>query len=379
MEFRNVITIDEVRVFPLRAKGGISPRMALGSMPTRPALLIRVRDEERCAGWGEIWANFPPRANIHKAHIIEDVVCPILEGIEFKDPREVQEYLRNRLEVYFLHIGQVTVFEHILAGIDVALWDLALQREGLPFTEFMGIAGSEAPSYASSINIDDLEQLVPYHAGLGQTCFKLKIGFEEIDDHDFLKRVARLCPADTQIMVDSNQSWDLKTATEILNALEEFQPLFAEEPLRADACPGDWEQLSNSTSIPIAAGENIYGVENFLRMASAGLRYLQPDIAKWGGMTGILELSAVLPEGVVLWPHFMGSAVGQMAALSATAAIGKGATCEMDVYENGLRTELCGEVFTITKGMVRLPDSPGLVLPPIPGRLAEFSDPYCRS
>ena len=150
--------------------------MALGTMPTRPALLIRISDGDGCYGWGEVWANFPPRANIHKAHIIEDVVSPKLTGMSYVEPSEIPERLREELSVYFLHVGQRRVFEHILAGIDMALWDLALRRMDKSFAEFMDLPATAAPTYASSINSNDLERLIPHHAGLGQVHFKLKIG-----------------------------------------------------------------------------------------------------------------------------------------------------------------------------------------------------------
>ena len=175
-------------------------------------------------------------------------------------------------------------------------------------------------------------------------------------------------------MVDSNQSWTLDEAKHALASLEEFSPLFAEESLVANTPLSEWESLAQSTSIPLAGGENIYGVENFLTMANVGLQVLQPDVAKWGGVTGALDLAKALPEGVVLWPHFMGTAVGQIAALSITNAVGRGSVCEMDVNKNVLRTDLCGEVLNIKQGTVTLANDAGLVVPPEPSQLDEFKE-----
>ncbi|MDE2914012.1 MAG: mandelate racemase/muconate lactonizing enzyme family protein [Paracoccaceae bacterium] len=374
MTFRHIITLASIAVFPIRAKGGVSPRMALGSMPTRPALLIRVEDTDGCFGWGEIWANFPPRGNLHKAHIIEDVVAPHLQGARYVEPREIGAFLRKQFSIYFLHAGQLEVFEHILAGIDTALWDLALRKAGRSFAEFMGISESSAQSYASSINAGDLERLIPHHASLGQTYFKLKIGFAEHGNRKIVERAARLCPGGSRIMVDSNQSWTLAKAKETLGKLEDLSPYFAEESLPANAPLADWDELASSTRIPLAGGENIYGIESFCAMANAGLRILQPDVAKWGGVTGALDLVCAMPRGTYLWPHFMGTAVGQVAALSISAVLGETSSCEVDVNENALRTELCGDIITVKNGRVNLPSEPGLVMPPIHDRLVTFMD-----
>lgn len=375
--FRHSITINQIRLFPLRAIGGVSPKMAIGSMPTRPALLVRIDDTDGCHGWGEVWANFPPRANQHKAHLIEDVITPAIKGTSFVEPREVEIQLRETLSVYFLHIGQQQIFEHILAGLDTALWDLALRKEGKSFAEFMQLTRTEAPTYASSINVPDLERLIPHHTNLGQKFFKIKIGFLGKDEQKAVARAHELCPNDARLMIDSNQSWALKEAQETLASLEAFDPYFAEESLPANAPLKEWEQLANATSIPLAGGENIYGINNFQAMANAGLKILQPDVAKWGGVTGALDLAAQLPAGTQLWPHFMGSAVGQMAAVSIAAAVGEQqvseSVCEVDVNDNQLREDLCGDVGRINQGCVELQKAPGLVAEPLTEQLKELA------
>lgn len=348
--------------------------MALGTMPTRPALLVRLEDSTGAFGWGEVWANFPPRANIHKAHLIEDVVAPHLKQMAFSDPREVTETLRAKLSVYFLHVGQTEVFEHILAGLDAALWDLALRHGGQSFAQFMGLCDNRANCYATSINAEDLETLLPRHADMGQRHFKLKIGFAEHGTAAIVERAAGLCPRGARIMVDSNQSWTLNQAKSALNEIATYDPFFAEESLRADAPIDDWEALARSTNIPLAAGENIYGIENFRRMSDAGLQVLQPDVAKWGGISGALDLADALPDDTLIWPHFMGTAIGQMAALSISAALGARSSCEVDVNENALRTDLCGDVVQIKNGTVALPTAPGLVPPPLAEALQDFAD-----
>lgn len=109
-------------------------------------------------------------------------------------------------------------------------------------------------------------------------------------------------------------------------------------------------------------------------MMGVGLRILQPDVAKWGGISGALDLAAAVPKDVLIWPHFMGTAVGQVVALSVSAALGDRSFCEVDVNENALRTDLCGDILQIREGCVALTPETGLVVPPMPERLTQFSD-----
>jgi len=373
--FSQPLTLSHVNVHPLRTSGGISPSMALGIMPTRPALLISITDTQGCTGWGEVWANFPPRANIHKAHLIEDIVAPKLNGYSYIDPREANTFLRADLEVYFLHVGQDRVLEHILAGLDAALWDLSLRSAGQTFVEHLGLT-SISPSYASSINPSDLDAKFQEHTGYGQSAFKLKLGFGDKEDVAFVREAYAKRPAEARLMVDSNQKWTPEQAKRMLERLAVFDLLFAEEPIPANASLATWECLAESSSIPLAAGENVYGKDAFIAMANAGVTYLQPDVAKWGGVSGALDLAANVPSCVKIWPHFMGTALGQMAALSVTGALGDGAVCEMDVNLNPLRTELCGGNLTVNHGMTCLTRDPGLVTPPIPAMLAKFTEAH---
>ena len=104
------------------------------------------------------------------------------------------------------------------------------------------------------------------------------------------------------------------------------------------------------------------------------MKVLQPDVAKWGGMSGALDLAKQVPDDVTIWPHFMGTAVGQIAALSISAALGRASSCEVDVNENPLRTDLCGDVLRIEQGKVALPEAPGLIVPPLQDRLDRFAE-----
>lgn len=102
-------------------------------------------------------------------------------------------------------------------------------------------------------------------------------------------------------------------------------------------------------------------------------------MAKWGGVSGTLDLANAVDSDTIIWPHFMGTAVGQMAALSVTAAIGNLSVCEMDVNRNPLRTALCGDVLEIESGSVALVSDCGLVAEPLKECLLEFTKKHLIS
>ena len=76
-------------------------------------------------------------------------------------------------------------------------------------------------------------------------------------------------------------------------------PAWLEEPLRADRPVSEWQQLARGTPIPLAAGENLIGAEAFESMISGGaLGVVQPDLAKWGGLSGCRPVIEQIHGGV---------------------------------------------------------------------------------
>ncbi len=63
------------------------------------------------------------------------------------------------------------------------------------------------------------------------------------------------------------------------------------------------------------AGENVRGAEELAALAAdGGVAVIQPDVAKWGGITGCLAAARqVLARGRRYCPHFPGAGIGRPA------------------------------------------------------------------
>ena len=73
-----------------------------------------------------------------------------------------------------------------------------LRSAGKSFAGFMGIAPM-AKCYASSINQPDLMKRLSDHAQMGQTEFKLKIGFDADKDEAFLEAATQNLPVGARL------------------------------------------------------------------------------------------------------------------------------------------------------------------------------------
>ena len=90
------------------------------------------------------------------------------------------------------------------------------------------------------------------------------------------------------------------------------------------------------------------------------LRFVQPDVGKWGGVSGGLAVARnAARHGIAYCPHWLGGGVGLAASLHVLA--GSGSTdgwAEVDANPNPLREGVCA--LALEDGWVTLPDAPGL-------------------
>ena len=236
---------------------------SFGIMRDRPMVLVRVEDDDGAVGWGETWCNFPTVGAEHRARLIESVIAPLLEGRSFERPEEAFRLLNARTAVLALQAGEPGPIAQAIAGVDIALWDLAARRAGEPLWRMLGGRSPRVRVYASGLNPDEPEKLAAKKRAEGFAAFKLKVGFGADRDIANLKALRRELGDDVDLMVDANQGWSLNDAVEMAPRLEAFDLRWLEEPLRADSPWNDWEVLSRHTRIPLAAGENIGSDDGF--------------------------------------------------------------------------------------------------------------------
>jgi L-alanine-DL-glutamate epimerase-like enolase superfamily enzyme len=201
--------------------------------------------------------------------------------------------------------------------------------------------------------------------GRGHRAFKLKIGFDPQRDRGNLRGLRRLV-GDRFLAVDVNQGWSVDQALKLAPPLEEFNLGWIEEPLRADRPWSEWRALQKRLTTPLAGGENIAGRENFAAALTAGvLTVVQPDAAKWGGITGCIAVARdVLASKRHYCPHFLGGGIGLVASAHLLAGSGGGGLLEVDSNDNPLRQDFCGAVAVVKDGEIVLPETPGLGIEP---------------
>ncbi len=357
----SAITLASVEAFAYRVPIKLPIKVAFGTFRDRPMVLVRLRDIDGNEGWGEAWCNWPAVGAEHRARLVADL-GERLVGRSFESPQQAFHELSSELEVLVLQTGEVGPIAQALAGIDIALWDLDARRSGLPLYRHLGAAALQSvPVYATGINPDEPERFAAARYEEGHRAFKLKTGFRhELDVRNLTAMRAELGNA-VQILCDANQAHTLASAIAFSEAIAPLRLGWFEEPLRVDAPAADWQALAAASSTALAGGENLQG-DQFDKAIGAGvLQVIQPDVTKWGGITGNIQVArAAVAAGKRYCPHYFGGGVSLLASLHVLAAAGGDGLLEFDCHPNVGREAVVGALLPVTDGRVPVPQGAGL-------------------
>lgn len=365
-------TIHSIEAFCYRYPLATPVVTSFGKMLNRPAVFVRAVDEDGVEGWGEAWSNFPAPGAEHRARLVNEVLAPGLVGRRFDSPAQAFEVLSKGTEVLALQCGEPGPFAQAISGIDLALWDLSARRQRLPLWRLLGGQSRRIKVYASGINPGGAAQTAEAALARGHRALKLKVGFGVETDLANLAALRAIVGAG-MLAADANQGWSVDQALEMLPRLAAFDLRWLEEPIRADRPREEWRRL-RAARMPIAAGENISSVEGFKDvLAEDVLGVVQPDIAKWGGLSACTGVARdILKAGKTFCPHYLGGGIGLLASAHLLAGIGGDGWLEVDANDNPLRDRFCGAVANVTDGTIVLGEEPGLGFTPDLSGIANY-------
>lgn len=340
-------------------------KVAFGTFRDRPFVLVRVVDTDGAEGWGEAWCNWPAVGAEHRARLIADLGERIV-GRDFESPDALFRTLSSDLEVLVLQTGEVGPIAQAIAGIDIAVSDLAARKAGLPLYRALGgKPAAGVPVYATGLNPDKPEVFALARQAEGHRAFKLKTGFGADLDKRNLTALRDALGPKASIMMDANQSLKLEGALDLARAAAPLGIAWFEEPLRVDAPQSDWRALAAASAVPLAGGENLRAGDLDAAVAGEVLSFIQPDATKWGGVSGNIKVArAALARGKPFCPHVFGGGIALLAGLHLLAAVDGQGTLEFDCHPNAGRELIVADLLPVREGTVPLPAAPGLGVTP---------------
>src|SRR5947209_2765948 len=256
--------------------------------------------------------------------IVRHNLAPALIG---KDPLD-HAVLLDALLHTFVKLGPEGALTGALAGLDIALWDLKGKLFNQPIYKLLGGAWrTSLPFYASigsngQRSVDEVLRVV--EGRLKDKPAAVKIRFDndrtrpDLDipgDIAKARAVRRLVGDDFPLAFDANNGYSVGGAIRVGRALEELGFLWFEEPVQHYHVKAMGE-VAQRLDITVSAGEQTYTLQALADLIAAGVRMVQPDIVKMGGITGMMQCAALCyAHGVELVPHQTQPTIGHAANL----------------------------------------------------------------
>jgi D-galactarolactone cycloisomerase len=336
---------------------------------TRSSCVVEVETDAGVTGWGECYGP----AAVNKA-LIETQYAPRVVGRDPFDVEVVWEDLYNRIKDYGAQGFSITA----LSGIDIALWDIMGRATGLPVHKLIGGAHrKEVQAYATGLYFIDMDRLVEEaveealeYKEQGFRAIKMKIGLGDPKlDFRRVRAVRDAIGPDIALAVDANHCFTVPQAIRLGRMLEELDLLWFEEPISPEDHDG-YAQVAQALDLAVAGGENDFTRWGFRDViAKKAMDIVQPDVCAAGGISEMRKIATLASAfGVECVPHAWGSAIGLAATVQFLAALPDQPPAfrpippmlEFEQTPNPLRDALAREPIVQRRGIVAVPDGPGL-------------------
>ena len=365
--------IEDVEVVNLRFEypGGIGFAYAGGRVTARVTSLVLVRTDTGETGIGAAYSH-PDLVRT----IIEGNLRAHLIGADPSDIDGIWEKLYGLTRWYGRKGAALTA----IGGIDIALWDLKGKAAKTPLWRLLGGKRGRALAYASGMfwhdDVRELEREAARHRQRGFHRVKMRLGRSWDYDTEAFKAAVRGVGKDGLVHVDGSHRYEEETAVRFGAILADAGAAWFEEPFP----PEDIDRyisLRRRLKVPLAAGENEFGVQGFRELLRAGaIDIVQADACRTGGISEVLRVARMAGDlGLRVAPHTWSDAVALIANAHVVAAIPNGLTVEVDQTGNPFIEELLSEPLRLEDGYLQLGDAPGLGISLDPAALARLSVP----
>ncbi len=293
------------------------------------------------------------------------------------DPSRIEDISATIYRAGFYRGGGVLM--SAISGIDQALWDIKGKFFGAPAYELMGGKCRDNIKVYSWIGGDrpaDTGAMAKERMDAGFTAIKMNATEElqMIDTYDkvdaVLERVAAIreaCGKYFGIAIDFHGRVHKPMAKVLAKKLEEFDPMFIEEPVLCENMEV-FKEIAACCNIPIATGERLFTKYDFKRLLQAGgVDIIQPDLSHAGGITEVKKIASMAEAyDVAVAPHCPLGPIALSACLTLDATCYNAVIQEQSIgihYNVGksvLDYALNKEDFEFVDGRVQMPRIPGL-------------------
>lgn len=338
---------------------------------SQDALLVRVVAGDQI-GWGECEAAPLPSIAGLICPMSHSACKPVQTSVLGQTLDKVEDITRigNLVRANSLDLLQA---DHILSGIDMALWDLLGKRYAAPVYALLGYKTvfPKTP-YASMLFGDTPQETLAKGRSARALGYRAaKFGWGPIglgtagEDADQFMAAREGLGEDGVLLIDIGTVWkdDVAAASQRIPALQACRATWLEEPFVSGALDAYRQLAAMSGEVKLAGGEGSHNYYMAQQMIDyAGIGYVQIDAGRIGGISVSKEVADYAQaKGVTYVNHTFTSHLALSASLQPYAGIRNDVICEYPVEPKALALAIThNHILPDANGQVHTPEAPGL-------------------
>ncbi len=341
-----------------------------------PWILVRVYTDAGVVGTGESYWGGGDDAIIER-------MAPFVIGENPLDIDRLYEHLVQKMSGEGSISGKVI---SAISGIEIALHDVAGKLLDVPAYQLVGgkyrdevrvycdlhtedeanpqACADEGERVVEELGYDAIKFDLDVPSGHEKDRANRHLRGPEIDHKvEIVEAVTERVGDRADVAFDCHWSFSAGSARRLATELEPYDVWWLEDPVPPEN--HDVQQtVTQSTSTPIAVGENVYrthGQRTLIEPEAVDI--IAPDLPRVGGMREtrkIADLAGMYYIPVAM--HNVSSPIGTMASAQVAAAIPNSLAVEYHSYELGWWEDLVEEDDLIQGGRMPIPEKPGLGL-----------------
>ena len=358
-------------------------------IPASKYLFIKITTDEGVHGIGEAgaWGFLDG---------VEGVLRRFTDYLIGQDPFRIEHHWNYLYRsMYF----RGSVIMSALSAIDIALWDIKGKALGVPVYELLGGKCRDKVRSYEAVFRYTAEEMADFCVSLkekGYDAARLMITGDiskstadrscsiynhKVETYARKVKACREAVGDSfDLILECHRSMDPCEAVAFAKSVEEYRPLFLEDPIPPDS-PEAMADIAGRTNIPVATGERFINIQEFETiLQKRAAKYLRPDVCALGGLTPSKKVAAMAEANYAkIVPNNPLGPVSTAACLQLDAAIPNFGIQEFpSFYHQGNEAEMTTEPFREDGGYILIPDAPGIGVELVDNITEKFS-PQQRS
>ena len=330
-------------------------------------VFVKVCTDEGIDGVGEATLEYKEKA-------LFGAIEHIKEYLVGKNPLNIEQHWHNIYRDAYWRGGAVLM--SALSAVETALWDILGKSLGVPVYQLMGgkvhdkvriyvngwFAGANTPKEFGEKAKEAVKKGVT--AMKWDPFGKNYMGISNKDLNNALECISEVRSAvgdDVDLLIEGHGRFNIPTGIMIAKELEQFHPMFFEEPVPPDNLDAI-KAVKDKSPVAVSAGERLYTRWDYKRMFDLmAADYIQPDISHAGG---IMELKKIAAEAecryIPFAPHNPSGPVANAATLQLAASCPNFCILEIMYSDVVYRKDVTNENLEYRDGYMKIPDKPGL-------------------